>query len=75
GPKFIHVVYCFARYVMTEDMKKLSVDAGIPFAEAVVWRPEDIYILNARHRVSYNKLLQTLQRKDFVNQEYRKKAR
>ncbi|NXE38045.1 HAUS6 protein, partial [Ptilorrhoa leucosticta] len=75
GPKFVHVVYCFARYVMIEDMKKLSVGTGIPFAEAVKWSPEDMYIAKARHRVAYNKLLQILQREDFVLQEYGKKSR
>ncbi|NXR43495.1 HAUS6 protein, partial [Zosterops hypoxanthus] len=74
GAKFVHMVYRFARYVMIEDMKKLSVGTGIPFAEAVMWRPEDMYIAKARHRVAYNKLLQILQREDFVIQEYEKKA-
>ncbi|NXX29586.1 HAUS6 protein, partial [Nicator chloris] len=75
GAKFVHVVYHFARYVMIEDMKKLSVGTGIPFAEAVMRRPEDMYIAKARHRVAYNKLLQILQRQDFVFQEYKQKAR
>ncbi|NXM57661.1 HAUS6 protein, partial [Illadopsis cleaveri] len=74
GAKFVHMVYCFARYVMIEDMKKRSVGTGIPFAEAVMWRPEDMYIAKARHRVAYNKLLQMLQREDFVTQEYKKKV-
>ncbi|NXD90219.1 HAUS6 protein, partial [Chaetorhynchus papuensis] len=73
GARFTHMVYCFARYVMIEDMKKLSVDTDIPFAEAVKRRPKDMYIARARHRVAYNKLLQILQREDFVIQEYRKK--
>ncbi|NXB14267.1 HAUS6 protein, partial [Rhagologus leucostigma] len=75
GARFVHVVYCFARYVMIEDMRKLSVGTGIPFAEAVKRRPKDMYIAKARHRVAYNKLLQILQREDFVMQEYGKKAR
>ncbi|NXY59991.1 HAUS6 protein, partial [Callaeas wilsoni] len=75
GAKFVHVVYRFARFVMIEDMKTLSVGTGICFAEAVMWRPEDMYIAKARHRVAYNKLLQILQREDFVFQEYREKAR
>ncbi|NXV03653.1 HAUS6 protein, partial [Cettia cetti] len=74
GAKFVHVVYHFARYVMIEDMKKLSVGTDIPFAEAVMWQPEDMYIAKARHRVAHNKLLQILQREDFVIQEYEKKA-
>ncbi|NWV43708.1 HAUS6 protein, partial [Grantiella picta] len=74
GAKFVHVVYHFARYVMIEDMKKLSVGTGVPFAEAVEWRPEDMHIAKARHRVAHNKLLQVLQREDFIIQEYGKKT-
>ncbi|NWS24031.1 HAUS6 protein, partial [Polioptila caerulea] len=74
GAKFVNVFYHFARYVMIEDIKKLSVGSGIPFAEAVMWTPENMYIAKARHRVAYNKLLQILQREDFVIQEYKEKA-
>ncbi|XP_039585793.1 HAUS augmin-like complex subunit 6 [Passer montanus] len=74
GAKFVHVFYCFARYVMTENMKKLFVGTGICFAEAVMRRPRDMYMARARHRVAYNKLLQILQRGDFVFQEYRRKV-
>ncbi|NXU11387.1 HAUS6 protein, partial [Pardalotus punctatus] len=74
GAKFVHMVYCFARYVMIEDMKKLSVGTDIPFAEAIKWRPKDMYIAKARHRVAYNKLLQILQRQDFIIQEYEERA-
>ncbi|NXU95389.1 HAUS6 protein, partial [Xiphorhynchus elegans] len=73
GAKFVHLVYQFARHVMTEEIKKLSIGTGIPFAEALRLRPEDMYIARARHRVAYNKLLQVLQREDFVIQEYEKK--
>ncbi|NWZ64973.1 HAUS6 protein, partial [Acrocephalus arundinaceus] len=75
GAKLVHFIYHFARHVMTEDVKRLSVDTGIPFAEAVMWRSQDMYIAKARHRVAYNKLLQILQREDFVIDEYKKKAR
>ncbi|XP_051657401.1 HAUS augmin-like complex subunit 6 isoform X1 [Manacus candei] len=74
GPKFVHLVYWFARYVMIEDMRKFSVGTCIPFAEAVTLRPEDKYIAKARRRVGYNKLLQILQKGDIVIQEYGKKA-
>ncbi|NWR07360.1 HAUS6 protein, partial [Paradoxornis webbianus] len=73
GAKFVQMFYHFARYVIIEDLRKLSVGTDIPFAEAVMWTPEDMYIAKARHRVAYNKLLQILQREDFVIQEYNKK--
>ncbi|XP_059692788.1 HAUS augmin-like complex subunit 6 isoform X2 [Haemorhous mexicanus] len=75
GAKFVHVFYHFARYVMIEDLKKLFLGTDIPFAKAVIWRPRDMYITKARHRVAYNKLLQILQRGDFVLQEYMGKVR
>ncbi|NXC51490.1 HAUS6 protein, partial [Aleadryas rufinucha] len=75
GARFVHMAYCFTRHVMIEEMKKLSVGTGIPFAEAVKQRSKDMCLAKARRRAAYNKLLQILQRGDFVLQEYRKKAR
>nr|XP_014125284.2 HAUS augmin-like complex subunit 6 isoform X2 [Zonotrichia albicollis] len=74
GAKPVHVLYRFARYVMIDNMKKLSVGTGLPSAEAVTQRPRNMYIAKARHRVAYNKLLQVLQREHFIFQEYRRKA-
>ncbi|XP_064295243.1 HAUS augmin-like complex subunit 6 isoform X2 [Phalacrocorax carbo] len=74
GPKFIHLLYQFARRVVVENMKINSVGTDIPFAEAVELMPKDTYMANARCRVAYNKLLQILQKEDFVIQEYEKKA-
>ncbi|NWR92819.1 HAUS6 protein, partial [Furnarius figulus] len=74
GAKFVHLLYQFARHVMTEEIKKLSIGTGIPFAEAVRLKPEDMYIAEARHRVAYNKLLEVLQRENFVIQEYERKS-
>ncbi|NWU09459.1 HAUS6 protein, partial [Cephalopterus ornatus] len=74
GAKFVHTVYRFARYVMIEDLKKLSVGNCIPFAEAVTLTPENRYIVKARRRVGYNKLLQILQKQDIIIQEYGKRA-
>ncbi|NXX60204.1 HAUS6 protein, partial [Scopus umbretta] len=74
GPKFVHLFYRFARHVVVEDMKRISKGTDIPFAEYVKLRPKDKYMAEARHRVAYNKLLQILQREDFVLQEYKKKA-
>ncbi|NXF10318.1 HAUS6 protein, partial [Smithornis capensis] len=73
GVKFVHTVYQFARHVMIEDMKKLSVGTGILFAEAVKLKPEDMYMAKARQRVANNKLLQILQKEAYVIQEYEKK--
>ncbi|NXM67782.1 HAUS6 protein, partial [Serilophus lunatus] len=74
GDKFVHLLYHFARHVMIEDMKKLSVGTTIPFVEAVMLKPKDMYMAIARHRVAYNKLLQVLQKEIYINQEYMKKT-
>ncbi|XP_053909899.1 HAUS augmin-like complex subunit 6 isoform X3 [Cuculus canorus] len=60
---------------MVEDLKMNTVGTNIPFAEAVMLKPEDVYMANARCRVAYNKLLQIFQKEDFVIQEYQKKAK
>ncbi|XP_074425271.1 HAUS augmin-like complex subunit 6 isoform X4 [Larus michahellis] len=73
GPKFIHLMYQFARHAVVVDMKRNSLGTGIPFAEAVNLTPEDMYMASARCRVAYNKLLQIFQKEDFVMREYNKK--
>ncbi|XP_025953628.2 HAUS augmin-like complex subunit 6 isoform X2 [Dromaius novaehollandiae] len=74
GPKFIRLMYQFARYVVIQDMKVNSVGTGIPFAQTAKLRPQDLYKAKARYRVAYNKFLQTLQKEDFIIQEYKKKS-
>ncbi|NXC66926.1 HAUS6 protein, partial [Anhinga anhinga] len=74
SPKFIHLLYWFARHVAVKDMKRNSVGTDTPFAETVELMPEDMHMANARCRVAYNKLLQIFQKEDFIIQEYEKKA-
>ncbi|NXI71886.1 HAUS6 protein, partial [Anseranas semipalmata] len=74
GPKFTHLMYQFARHVVVENMRKNSVGSDVPFVEAVNLTPEDMYKANARCRVACNKLLQILQKKDIIIQEYKKKS-
>ncbi|XP_019410437.1 PREDICTED: HAUS augmin-like complex subunit 6 isoform X4 [Crocodylus porosus] len=74
GPKFIHLMYHFARYVMIQAMRTDCKDAGIYFPEAVILRPDDLYRAAARCKVASNKFLQVVQKEDFVIQEYQKKA-
>ncbi|KAM6328532.1 HAUS augmin-like complex subunit 6 isoform 3-T3 [Alca torda] len=73
GPKFVHLMYQFARHAVVVDMKRNSVGTGIRFAEAVNLTPKDMYMARARCRVAYNKLLQIFQKEDFVMREYNKK--
>ncbi|XP_035165367.1 HAUS augmin-like complex subunit 6 [Oxyura jamaicensis] len=74
GPKFIHLMYRLARYVMIENLRKNSVDSDVSFAEAVNETPEDMYKAEARCTVACNKLLQILQKEDIIIQEYNKKS-
>ncbi|NWI54578.1 HAUS6 protein, partial [Calyptomena viridis] len=75
GSKFVHMVYQFARHVMIEDMKKLSLGTGILLPKVQKLRPEDMHVVKARHRVANNKLLKILQKEVYVIREYGKKAR
>ncbi|KAM9138218.1 HAUS augmin-like complex subunit 6 [Pangshura tecta] len=74
GPKFIHLMYHFARYVIVQHMKKDSEDTNIRFPEAVNLRPDDLYKAAARYRVACIRFLQSIQREDFVIREYQRKA-
>ncbi|XP_030323450.1 HAUS augmin-like complex subunit 6 [Calypte anna] len=62
GPKIIHLLYLLARHVMLADIKRNCRGNDIPFAEALQLVPKDMYMAKARHRVAYNKLLQTVQK-------------
>ncbi|XP_067409233.1 HAUS augmin-like complex subunit 6 [Emydura macquarii macquarii] len=74
GPKFIHLMYHFARYVIVQHMKTDSEDANILFPEAVNSRPRDVCMAAARYRVACIRFLQTIQKEDFVIREYQRKA-
>uniref|UniRef100_A0A8C8RM33 HAUS augmin like complex subunit 6 n=1 Tax=Pelusios castaneus TaxID=367368 RepID=A0A8C8RM33_9SAUR len=74
GPKFIHLMYHFARYVIVQHMKRDCEDANIHFPEAVNSRPHDSYKAAARYRVSCVRFLQSIQKEDFVIREYQRKA-
>ncbi|XP_037757958.1 HAUS augmin-like complex subunit 6 isoform X2 [Chelonia mydas] len=74
GPKFIHLMYHFARYVIVQHMKKDCEDTNVHFPEAVNSRPHDSYKAAARYRVACIRFLQSIQREDFVIREYQRKA-
>ncbi|CAM4558901.1 unnamed protein product [Lepidochelys olivacea] len=74
GPKFIHLMYHFARYVIVQHMKKDCEDTNVHFPEAVNSRPHDSYKAAARYRVACIRFLRSIQREDFVIREYQRKA-
>nr|XP_034996967.1 HAUS augmin-like complex subunit 6 isoform X2 [Zootoca vivipara] len=74
GSKFIHLMYCFARYVILQHVKVDSAGAGIPYPEAVNSRPPDLNIAVAKYHVARSRFLHGLQKEDFLIQELQKKA-
>ncbi|XP_033028971.1 HAUS augmin-like complex subunit 6 [Lacerta agilis] len=74
GSKFIHLMYCFARYVIMQHVKADSAGAGIPYPEAVNSRPPDLNIAVAKYHVARSRFLHSLQKEDFLIEELQKKA-
>ncbi|NXA48218.1 HAUS6 protein, partial [Nothocercus julius] len=74
GPKFIDLMYQFARYVLIQDIKVNSAGTGIPFADVANLMQDNPYLTKARSRMACNKLLQMLQKEDFITREHKKKA-
>ncbi|NWJ04693.1 HAUS6 protein, partial [Crypturellus undulatus] len=74
GPKFIDVMYRFARYVLIQDIKVNSTGTGIPFADVAELMQDNPYLTKARSRTACNKLLQILQKEDFITRVHKKKA-
>ncbi|XP_007423546.1 HAUS augmin-like complex subunit 6 isoform X1 [Python bivittatus] len=74
GPKFIHLMFHFARYVIMHNIKVDSAGAGIPYPEAVNSRSPDLNMAVAKYRVALNRFLQCLQKEDLMIQELQKKA-
>ncbi|NXC42303.1 HAUS6 protein, partial [Penelope pileata] len=74
GPKFIDLMYRFARYVLIRNLRKYSAGTGKPIIKAVDLSPKNIREASARCRVACNEFLQILQKKDFISRNYRKKS-
>ncbi|NXA38770.1 HAUS6 protein, partial [Eudromia elegans] len=74
GPKFIELMYKFARYVLIKDIKVNSVGTDIPFTDAANLMQDDPHLTKARARTACNKLLQILQKEDFITREHEKKV-
>ncbi|XP_012625163.1 HAUS augmin-like complex subunit 6 [Microcebus murinus] len=70
GPKFIHLMYYFARYVAIKYIKTNSKDSSLRFTEAFNVKPQDLHKCLARCHVARNRFLQILQREDYVIQKY-----
>ncbi|KAL6050942.1 hypothetical protein STEG23_009300, partial [Scotinomys teguina] len=73
GPKFIHLMYHFARYVAIKYIKRRSNDS-LRFAETFNVKPQDMHKCIARSHVARNRFLQILQREHYVTQKYQENA-
>ncbi|XP_076790810.1 HAUS augmin-like complex subunit 6 isoform X2 [Arvicanthis niloticus] len=73
GPKIIHLMYHFARYVAIKYIKTKSTDS-LHFAETFNAKPQDMHKCLARCHVARNRFLQILQREHYVIQKYQENA-
>ncbi|XP_073521617.1 HAUS augmin-like complex subunit 6 isoform X2 [Phyllobates terribilis] len=74
GPKFIQLLYNFAKYVMLQHIKRDASDENYFIPDALQSRIEDPQKSLARNLVSHRRYLQTLQRENFVIEAYQSKA-
>ncbi|XP_077004192.1 HAUS augmin-like complex subunit 6 isoform X2 [Tamandua tetradactyla] len=74
GPKFIHLMYHFAKFVAIKYIKANSKNSSTRFTEASNVKPHDLHKCIARFHVARNRFLQILQREDCVIQKYQENA-
>ncbi|XP_053321869.1 HAUS augmin-like complex subunit 6 [Spea bombifrons] len=74
GPKFVHLSYHFARFVLLQHIKKDVDGANSYMPEALQARVQDPQKALIRNKVARRRYLQMLQRENFVIGEYQKKA-
>ncbi|XP_059780647.1 HAUS augmin-like complex subunit 6 isoform X1 [Balaenoptera ricei] len=74
GPKFIHLMYHFARFVAINYIKTHSKNSSVHFTETFNLKPQDLHKCIARCHVARNRFLQILQREDCVTRKYQENA-
>ncbi|XP_043422161.1 HAUS augmin-like complex subunit 6 [Prionailurus bengalensis] len=74
GPKFIHLMYHFARFVAIKYIKTHSRNSSIHFTETFNVKPQDMHKCIARCHIARNRFLHILQREDCVIREYQENA-
>uniref|UniRef100_A0A452URQ1 HAUS augmin like complex subunit 6 n=1 Tax=Ursus maritimus TaxID=29073 RepID=A0A452URQ1_URSMA len=73
GPKFIHLMYHFARFVAIKYIKTHS-KTSIRFTETFNVKPQDMHKCIARCHVARNRFFHVLQREDCITQKYQENA-
>ncbi|XP_007950746.1 HAUS augmin-like complex subunit 6 [Orycteropus afer afer] len=74
GPKFVHLMYHFARYVAIKYIKTYSKNSPVHFTETFNVKPQDLHKCIARCHVARNRFFQILQRQDCVTRKYQENA-
>lgn len=74
GPKFIHLMYHFARFVAIKYIKTHSKNSSIRFTETFNVKSQDMHKCIARCHVARNRFLHILQREDCVTRKYQENA-
>ncbi|XP_059958033.1 HAUS augmin-like complex subunit 6 isoform X2 [Mesoplodon densirostris] len=74
GPKFIHLMYHFARFVAINYIKTHSKNSSVHFTETFNVKPQDLHKCIARCHVARNRFLRILQREDCVTRKYQENA-
>ncbi|XP_006881410.1 PREDICTED: HAUS augmin-like complex subunit 6 [Elephantulus edwardii] len=75
GPKFVHLMYHFARYVALKYIKTCSKNSSVHLADTFNVKPQDLHKCIARNHIARNKFFQILQRQDYVIRKYQEHAR
>lgn len=74
GPKFIHLMYHFARFVAIKYIKVNSKNSSLHFTETFNVKTQDMHKCLARCHIARNRFFQILQRQDYVIQRYQENA-
>ncbi|XP_003407711.1 HAUS augmin-like complex subunit 6 isoform X1 [Loxodonta africana] len=74
GPKFVHLMYHFARYVAIKYIKTYSKNSSVHFIDTFNVKPQDSHKCIARCHIARKKFFQILQREDCVIQKYQENA-
>ncbi|KAM4709930.1 HAUS augmin-like complex subunit 6 [Discoglossus pictus] len=74
GPKFVNLLYHFARYVMLQHIKKDAEGTHAYITEALQLKNPDTQKALIRNGVARHRYVQILQRENFVISEHQRKA-
>ncbi|KAM6170098.1 HAUS augmin-like complex subunit 6 [Rhynchocyon petersi] len=74
GPKFVHLMYHFARYVALKYIKTYYKNSHIRLADTFNVKPQDLHKCIARNHVARKRFFQILQRQDWVIRKYQENA-